>query len=64
MIKNNININDKIKVYTEDGYLIDELTWHITYIDTRYKKIYYEAQSDDGLRDIKQMERYEFEVIE
>ena len=51
---------------TEEGDYLIENPYRVTHIDRRFlpKKLYYEAQSLDGLIDIKFLEETEFEKIQ
>ena len=62
-MKEKAKVNDLIRIYTEEGDYLIENPYRVTHIDRRFlpKKIYYEAQSLDGLIDIKFLEETEFE---
>ena len=64
-MKAKAKVNDLIRIYTEEGDYLIENPYRVTHIDRRFlpKKIYYEAQSLDGLIDIKFLEETEFERI-
>ena len=65
-MKEKAKVNDCIRIYTEEGDYLIENPYRVTHIDRRFlpKKIYYEAQSLDGLIDIKFLEETEFEKIQ
>jgi hypothetical protein len=65
-MKEKAKVNDRIRIYTEEGDYLIENPYQVTHIDRRFlpKKLYYEAQSLDGLIDIKFLEETEFEKIQ
>ena len=65
-MKEKAKVNDLIRIYTEEGDYLIENAYRVTHIDRRFlpKKLYYEAQSLDGLSDIKFLEEIEFEKIQ
>ena len=65
-MKEKAKVNDLIRIYTEEGDYLIENPYRVTHIDRRFlpKKLYYEAQSLDGLIDIKFLEETEFEKIQ
>ena len=65
-MKEKAKVNDRIRIYTEEGDYLIENPYRVTHIDRRFlpKKLYYEAQSLDGLIDIKFLEETEFEKIQ
>ena len=62
-MKEKAKVNNLIRIYTEEGDYLIENPYRVTHIDRRFlpKKLYYEAQSLDGLIDIKFLEETEFE---
>ena len=62
-MKEKAKVNNLIRIYIEEGDYLIENPYRVTHIDCRFlpKKLYYEAQSLDGLIDIKFLEETEFE---